>query len=73
METLVRAYEIGKGAGVRHVYVGGAAGCVGEREHTLCPSCDCAVVERVGYAVRSMRLDGGACGRCGYRLAGIWA
>ena len=42
--TLLRAYEIGKAAGLRYVYPGNIHGGVGDREKTYCPSCNAMVI-----------------------------
>jgi pyruvate formate lyase activating enzyme len=70
---LVEACEIGRAAGLRYVYAGNLPGRVGPWENTYCPSCEAPVVERVGYAIRDVRLDSeGACRACGTRVPGIW-
>ncbi|MBN1341068.1 MAG: AmmeMemoRadiSam system radical SAM enzyme [Phycisphaerae bacterium] len=68
--TLARAYELGKAAGLKHVYSGNLPGLVGETEHTYCPSCKARLVERRGFYVSSCRLVGEACPDCGMRIAG---
>src|SRR5216683_2191183 len=42
-ETLVRAAEIGKKAGLRYVYAGNLPGQVGDLENTCCPSCGSSI------------------------------
>ncbi|MFH1106184.1 MAG: AmmeMemoRadiSam system radical SAM enzyme, partial [Candidatus Aenigmatarchaeota archaeon] len=51
VETLRRAFEIGKRAGLNYVYVGNVFG--GEHENTFCPKCNAKVIERVGYDVKN--------------------
>ena len=68
--TLLRAAEIGRGAGLQFVYVGNAPE-VG-REDTHCPGCDLVVVERRGYEARSRLEPGGRCPGCGRAIEGIW-
>jgi pyruvate formate lyase activating enzyme len=46
--TLIRAYDIGRAAGLRYVYPGNRAGAVGDREDTRCPGCDATLVTRTG-------------------------
>jgi pyruvate formate lyase activating enzyme len=69
---LERAASIGREAGLRHVYAGNLPGKVGALEDTICPGCGAAVVERTGYRVRAVRLDGGACAACGTAIPGRW-
>ncbi len=71
--TLLRAAEIGREAGLRFVYAGNLPGRVGEYEHTFCPGCGRAVIERRGYVVRAYRLNGqGECSYCGTPVPGVW-
>ena len=71
--TLVRAAEIGREAGLRHVYAGNLPGRVDAYEHTACPACGRALVQRSGYVIRSYDLTAaGACPGCGAHLAGVW-
>src|SRR5690606_35375927 len=51
VETLNRAWQFGKDAGLNFVYPGNLPGKVGEREHTLCPACDEVVICRHGFYV----------------------
>jgi pyruvate formate lyase activating enzyme len=69
---LIRAAEIGTGAGLRFVYAGNATGRVGEWENTRCPGCGATLIERQGFTVRANRLRDGACPKCGVVLPGIW-
>ena len=71
-KTLLRAYEIGKAAGLRYVYPGNLPGRVGSTEHTRCPHCDELLVERQGFAVRGYHLRDGRCPRCEAGIAGHW-
>jgi len=66
VETLRRARAAGLEAGLRHVYVGNIHGC--GYEHTECPDCGALVIEREGFAVTAMRLDGARCAACGRTL-----
>ena len=70
--VLLRAFEIGVEAGLRFVYVSGMPRAAGEREHTRCPRCRAAVVERAGYLVRRVNMRGGNCRQCGQEIPGVW-
>lgn len=73
-ETLQRAAEIGKQAGLRYVYAGNLPGEVGDLENTYCPECRELLVGRYSYRIREYRLsEEGACPRCGAGIAGRWA
>jgi pyruvate formate lyase activating enzyme len=73
-QTLLRAAEIGREAGLRHVYAGNLPGHVEEYETTFCPKCRLPMVERSGYRIRALRLsEEGKCPHCGQQVAGVWA
>lgn len=69
VETLRRAAEIGRAAGLRYVYEGNVPGEKGE--NTYCWKCGALVIERYGYHVRANRLDRGACRACGAVIDGV--
>lgn len=71
-ETLVRAYDIGKAAGLKYVYPGNVHGGVGKRESTFCPSCEKLLIRRRGFVVEENRMKGGACPFCSEKIAGRW-
>jgi pyruvate formate lyase activating enzyme len=70
LRALERAYELGKRAGLRYVYVGNLPGH--EAESTFCPSCGARVIERVGYRLGRRNLRDGRCGACGAVIEGMW-
>ena len=70
---LLRAYEIGKRAGLRYIYPGNIPGAFGDREGTHCPKCDALVIGRTGFRVTSFHLDeGGKCPSCATVIPGLW-
>jgi len=71
-ETLLRAVEIGRRAGLRYVYAGNLPGHVGRFEDTRCPSCDETVVERRGYRIGRVDIEDGKCPRCRTVIPGLW-
>lgn len=71
-ETLMRAAEIGKEAGLKFVYAGNLPGRVSGLENTYCPDCRELLVERSGFTVTKNRLADGACPRCRAAIPGIW-
>ncbi len=72
VEQLIRAYDIGRSAGLRFVYPGNIPGAFGERESTCCPRCDARLIRRMGFNVLENRMQNGACPDCGERPAGVW-
>jgi len=71
-ETLLRARRLGLEAGLHFVYAGNLPGQVGDAEHTRCPHCGRIVVERLGFRILRVNLDGGCCSGCGRAVPGIW-
>ena len=72
-ESLLRAAEIGREAGLNYVYAGNLPGRVGDYEDTFCMGCRRALIRRRHYEVREYHLDDqGCCPSCGLRLPGIW-
>jgi pyruvate formate lyase activating enzyme len=70
-ETLRRAREIAREAGVHHVYTGNIRDPDGQS--TRCASCGALVIERDGYTLGDFRLDAeGACQACGAKCPGIF-
>ncbi|MCE2513585.1 MAG: AmmeMemoRadiSam system radical SAM enzyme [Acidobacteria bacterium] len=71
--SLRRAAAVAGRNGLRYVYAGNRPGSVGPLEHTRCPACGRAVIEREGFRVRSYALTAdGACPSCGTPIPGRW-
>ena len=68
--TLERCYKIGRQVGLHYVYVGNVPGSAAE--HTYCPGCGRAVIERRGFTVIANRLRDGRCSNCGKAIPGVW-
>jgi pyruvate formate lyase activating enzyme len=66
LATLEKAYQIGKRAGLKFVYLGNVPGH--EYENTICYSCGKMVVRRIGYDIEVVGLDGSKCKFCGAEL-----
>ena len=71
-ETLLRAHDIGRSAGLRFVYPGNAAGQVGDRENTICPDCGETLITRRGFRVADNHLRDGKCPACDTVIPGVW-
>jgi pyruvate formate lyase activating enzyme len=69
VETLRRACEIGRKAGLRYVHEGNVPGEGGENTH--CYQCGALLIERHGFFVRRNRIRDGACPECGTAIDGI--
>jgi pyruvate formate lyase activating enzyme len=73
-EQLVAVCEIGKSAGLHHIYAGNLPGKVGRWENTYCPGCDELLVERYGYLIRGVCVTSeGKCPSCQRNIPGIWS
>lgn len=70
-DTLARAVELGRAAGLRYVYTGNIGGGVTD---TKCPGCGAVVVERRGFSARVTGLEApvgertARCAACGEAL-----
>lgn len=65
VETLEKAYQIGKEAGLKYVYTGNVPGHKGE--DTICPKCGALAIDRMNYIIH--RYDkNGKCPKCGVNL-----
>jgi len=72
VETLSRAYDIGKASGLKFVYSGNLPGYVEDRENTFCPGCNALLVRRCGFSVSENRIAEGKCPDCATQIAGVW-
>jgi pyruvate formate lyase activating enzyme len=66
LATLEHAYEIGRKAGLKFIYLGNVPGHVSET--TVCFNCGQPVVERVGYQTNVCGLNESRCKYCGAEL-----
>ena len=66
VSTLEHAYDIGRKAGLKFVYVGNAPGH--KTESTVCYSCGKVVVQRFGYQTKVVGLEDSRCKFCGAEL-----
>ena len=72
-QTLMRAAEIGKRAGLRYVYAGNLPGLVGDWENTRCPNCRELLIERYGCLITGYFLTPhGCCPSCAASIPGRW-
>ena len=69
LATLEASRNIGRQAGLQHVYIGNARSALGS--NTFCPSCGAVVIERDVYATR-LHGVGGKCPSCGEQIPGVW-
>ncbi|ADP87032.1 AmmeMemoRadiSam system radical SAM enzyme [Nitratidesulfovibrio vulgaris] len=67
LETLERAWKIGRASGLHFVYLGNLPGHTSES--TFCPGCGTLFAERFGY--RTQLPNGPECPRCGAHIPGV--
>ncbi|MCU0713583.1 MAG: AmmeMemoRadiSam system radical SAM enzyme, partial [Pirellula sp.] len=67
-ETLIRAYDIAKAAGLKYAYVGNVHDSI--RSSTYCSVCRELLVERDWYQLGRYELKGALCRFCGTRQSG---
>jgi pyruvate formate lyase activating enzyme len=69
--TLVRARDLARQKGLRHVYVGNVP--EPESQTTFCAQCGARLIERSWHFSRTVALEGARCGKCGAELPGVFA
>lgn len=70
-ESLRRAVDVGRKAGLRYVYAGNVPG--DPTESTFCPGCGKKVIERFGFNVSRINLGpAGRCPSCNTLVAGVF-
>ena len=67
-ETLFRAEQIARAAGLRYVYCGNIADTA--HQTTRCPNCGESLIERDGYRTRNRLAANGVCPACATKIAG---
>ena len=73
-EDLLKAGEVGREAGLRHIYAGNLPGRVGRWEDTHCPQCNETLIERYGYLIKDYQLTpDGRCPHCATAIPGRWS
>jgi len=65
VETLQKAWKIGKEVGLKYVYTGNVPGL--PSEDTFCPKCGTLVIDRTNYIIHRRDKDG-KCPKCGKDL-----
>ncbi|MEK7852125.1 MAG: AmmeMemoRadiSam system radical SAM enzyme [Deltaproteobacteria bacterium] len=69
VKALRRAREIGHEVGLKYVYEGNVPGEGGE--NTYCPSCGELLIERYGFSIVGLKMEGSKCSKCGHQLEGV--
>jgi pyruvate formate lyase activating enzyme len=70
LESLERAHDSAKDAGLQYVYIGNVPGHL--RNSTYCAACGELLVHRVQFEIVECRVKNGGCPSCGAAIPGIW-
>ena len=71
IETIKKAYEIGKRAGLNFVYGGNIINS--SLENTFCPQCDALLIARNNYNIKiTENFSKGRCLKCHAEIKGVW-
>ena len=68
LDTLKKAEDIAKLAGLRYIYLGN----VSQETNTYCYNCGRLLIKRVYFSVLENNIKDGKCPYCGADIAGIW-
>lgn len=70
LETMIKAYKIGKSEGLNYVYLGNVG--VDGLSDTSCPKCGKVLIKRWWNSVKKIYSKDGKCSKCRETLAGVW-
>lgn len=71
-DILIKAREIGKEAGLKHVYAGNLPFSYSHFEATNCPKCGKLLAGRAGFSVTQNNIIDGKCRFCREKIKGVW-
>lgn len=69
-KTLAYAYEEGKKAGLRYIYLGNIQ--ANEKENTYCYNCNKLLIKRNGFYVEENKIKNGTCYNCNTQIDGVF-
>ncbi|MBF0252713.1 MAG: AmmeMemoRadiSam system radical SAM enzyme [Candidatus Omnitrophica bacterium] len=70
VSSLIRAMDIAKKIGMKHIYIGNLPQNTGE--NTFCGNCGNLLVKRIRYKVLDNNIKNSKCPDCGVTVPGIW-
>lgn len=70
IDKMVKAYEIGKKAGLKYVYLGNVS--ARDAEDTFCWNCGKMLIERTGYNISNNLIKDGKCPKCASLIEGLF-
>ena len=68
-ESLEKAFDIGKSAGLNYIYIGNVFGS--KSENTFCHKCNQLLIERMGYRIVANQIKDSKCPNCNTQIAGF--
>lgn len=68
LESLQKAYEIGKKKGLQYVYMGNTQ----NKNNTYCSDCNEQLIQRNGFGITQSFLNGNKCPKCSKKLEGVF-
>lgn len=69
--TMRRAYELGKKAGLKYIYMGNVTG--DDTENTFCWNCNEKLIERFGFSIGKVKLTKACiCPKCSSKIDGVF-
>jgi len=71
-QSLIRAREIGKEVGLKHIYCGNLPFSYANYERTVCQKCGKTLVERAGFSITENKITDGKCKFCKAKIKGVW-
>ena len=71
-EMLMHAREIGRSAGLNHVYCGNLGFSYSNYETTVCPKCKKELITRAGFSITNNNIIDGKCRFCKEKISGVW-
>lgn len=69
LETLRKAFSIGKAEGLHYIYIGNV---LGESEDTICPYCEKTLIRRQGFFTSKNLIRNSQCPFCEKPIAGVF-
>lgn len=70
INTLLKAYEIGKKAGLKYIYIGNVVDK--KRTTTYCYKCSEPLITREWNNITVLNLTKGKCQKCNFPIEGVW-
>ena len=70
LSTLEKCYDICRSEGLQYVYLGNVPRHPAEK--TFCHNCGTKLIDRTGFLVKEINLNGNRCSNCNEIIPGIW-